>query len=115
MPRMKIGDMLVKAGLIDEMQLSAALAQQRNWGGKLGDILVDQGMLDEMMLWLGLSKQLDVPLVSLPDLVIPPDVLRLIPADTCEKLDIFPVIRDDRTLTIATSDPNNIGGVDEVS
>src|SRR5262249_53410088 len=108
MPRMRIGDMLVKAGLIDEMQLQAALAQQKQWGGKLGDILVDQGMLDEMMLWLGLSKQLDVPLISLPELVIPPDVLPLIPYDTCEKLDIFPILREERTLTIATSDPNNI-------
>jgi type IV pilus assembly protein PilB len=112
---MRIGDMLVKAKLIDEMQLQAALAQQRNWGGKLGDILVDQGMLDEMMLWLGLSKQLDVPLVSLPELVIPPDVLPLVAAETCEKLEIFPVMRDERTLTVATSDPNNVGALDEVA
>jgi hypothetical protein len=112
---MRIGDMLVKAGLIDEMQLSAALAQQRQWGGKLGDILVDQGFLDEMMLWLGISKQLDIPLVALTDLVIPPDVLPLINRDTCEKLDIFPLLRDERTLTVATSDPNNIGALDEVA
>lgn len=115
MPRMRIGDMLVRAKLIDEMQLNAALAQQRQWGGKLGDILVDQGFLDEMMLWLGLSKQLDVPLVQLPDVVVTPDLLRLVPVDTCEKLEIFPVARDDRTLTIATSDPNNIGALDEVA
>ncbi len=115
MPRMRIGDMLVKAGLIDEMQLTSALAQQKQWGGKLGDILVDQGVLDEMMLWLGLSKQLDVPLVALPDLVIPPDVLPLIARETCEKLDIFPVLRDERSITVATSDPNNIGALDEVA
>lgn len=107
--------MLVRAKLIDEMQLNAALAQQRQWGGKLGDILVDQGFLDEMMLWLGLSKQLDVPLVQLPDAVITPDLLQLIPFEICEKLEIFPVARDDRTLTIATSDPNNIGALDEVA
>ncbi len=115
MPRMRIGDMLVRAKLIDEMQLTAALAQQRQWGGKLGDILVDQGFLDEMMLWLGLSKQLDVPLVQLPDAVVTQDLLRLIPVETCEKLEIFPVARDERTLTIATSDPNNIGALDEVA
>lgn len=115
MPRMRIGDMLVRAKLIDEMQLSAALAQQRQWGGKLGDILVDQGFLDEMMLWLGLSKQLDVPLVQLPDAVVTPDLLKLIPVETCEKLEIFPLARDKQTLTIATSDPNNIGALDEVA
>lgn len=115
MARMRIGDMLIRAKLIDEMQLNAALAQQRQWGGKLGDILVDQGFLDEMMLWLGLSKQLDVPLVSLPEMLITNELLGLIPVDICEKLEIFPVSRDDRTLTIATSDPNNIGALDEVA
>lgn len=112
---MRIGDMLLKAGLIDEMQLNAALAQQRQWGGKLGDLLVDQGFLDEMMLWLGLSKQLDVPLVSLPEMVITTDLVTLIPVEMCERLDIFPVARDDRTFTVATSDPSNVGGLDEVA
>src|SRR5688500_10510419 len=109
MARMRIGDMLIRARLIDDMQLNAALAQQRQWGGKLGDILVDLGFLDEMMLWLGLSRQLDVPLIQLPEMVITPDLLQLVPADMCERLECFPVQRDDRTLTIATSDPNNIG------
>jgi hypothetical protein len=67
------------------------------------------------MLWLGLSKQLDVPLVQLPDAVVTPDLLKLIPVETCEKLEIFPLARDKSTLTIATSDPNNIGALDEVA
>lgn len=115
MARIRIGDMLIRAKLIDEMQLNAALAQQRQWGGKLGDILVDQGFLDEMMLWLGLSKQLDVPLITLPDVSMTPDLLSLIPVEICEKLEIIPIARDDRTLTLATSDPNNIGALDEVA
>ena len=58
MARLRIGDMLVKARLIDEMQLSSALAHQKKWGGRLGDVLIELGFLDEMMLWKGLSKQL---------------------------------------------------------
>lgn len=115
MARMRIGDMLVKAGLIDEMQLQAALSHQRHWGGKLGDILVDQGFLDETMLWLGLSRQLGVPLVSLPEIPFERELAALVPRDMCERLAIFPVARDDRTLTIATCDPNNIGALDEVA
>src|SRR5438552_3180931 len=38
--RIRIGDLLVKAGVITDLQLKAALAEQSQWGGKLGDILV---------------------------------------------------------------------------
>lgn len=113
--RIRIGDLLVKAQLIDEMQLQSALAHQRQWGGKLGDILVNNGFLDEMMLWRGLSKQLGVQLVSLPDERFVPGIEKQVPLELCEKHQVVPVLRDDKGLTLATSDPNNIGGIDEVA
>ena len=115
MARVRIGDMLVKAGLIDEMQLQSALAQQKQWGGRIGDILVDKGFVDEMMLWKGLSKQLGVPLVSLPTLGIPRELAATIPKDLCEKNEIFPIKREERQVTVATSNPNNVGGLDEIA
>lgn len=115
MPRIRLGDMLIRAGLIDEMQLNAALAHQRQWGGKLGDILVQQDVLDEMMLWRGLSRQLDVALVSLTEVRLHQDLLATLPVEMCERLDMIPIGRDERSLTIATSNPNNIGALDEVA
>ncbi len=115
MARIRLGDLLVKAGLIDELQLQSALAHQRQWGGRLGDVLVNNGFLDEMMLWRGLSKQLGVPLVSLPELTLAQGIERQVPLDLCQKNSIFPIARDDKGLTLATSDPANIGGLDEIS
>ena len=43
----KIGELVVKMGLIDEMQLNSALGHQKRWGGKLGKILVEQGFIEE--------------------------------------------------------------------
>ena len=54
MARIRLGDLLLQAGLIDEMQLQSAVARQRQWGGKLGDVLVTNGFIDEMMLWRGI-------------------------------------------------------------
>lgn len=115
MARIRLGDLLVKAGLIDELQLQSALAHQRQWGGKLGDILVNNGFLDEMMLWRGLSKQLGVPLVSLPEQKIAPGMEKQIALDVCQKHSIFPMSRDDKGMTVATSDPGNVGGIDEIA
>lgn len=115
MARIKLGDLMIKAGLIDEMQLQSALAVQKQWGGKLGDVLVNNGFIDEMMLWKGLSHQLGVPLVSLPDETITPGIQKVLPVDLCLKHAIFPLSRDDKSVTIATSDPNNLDGIDEVT
>ncbi len=113
--RIRLGDLLVKAGLIDEHQLQSGLAHQRQWGGKLGDILVGNGFLDEMMLWRGLSKQLNVPLVSLPEQALAAGIEKQISYELCVKHAIFPIHRDDKGLTVATSDPANIGGLDEIA
>jgi len=113
--RIKLGDLMIKAGLIDEMQLQSALAVQKQWGGRLGDVLVNNGFIDEMMLWKGLSHQLGVPLVSLPDEKVAPGIQKVLPVDFCQKHAIFPLTRDDKSVTIATSDPNNLGGIDEVT
>ena len=37
---MRLGEMLLAAGLIDEFQLNSALSYQRNWGARLGACLV---------------------------------------------------------------------------
>ncbi len=111
---MRIGDLLIQVGLIDAMQLKSALAAQRQYGGRLGDLLVDMGFLDEMMLYRALAKQLGMKLVSIPELELSPDVLKSVPSALAMKHDIFPVHLKGRELYIATSDPNDIGAVDDV-
>ena len=113
--RIRLGDLLVQARLIDEVQLQSALAHQRQWGGKLGDVLVLNDFLDEMMLWRGLSKQLGVELVSLPDHTFVPGIERQLPFDLCQRHHVVPLARDDKGLTLATSDPNNLAGIDEIA
>ena len=55
--RIRIGDLLVKAGVITDLQLKAALAEQSQWGGKLGDILVRMEFITEEVLVRALAKQ----------------------------------------------------------
>ena len=42
--RVPIGELLLKLGRIDPMQLQSALAHQRQWGGRLGRALVGPGV-----------------------------------------------------------------------
>src|SRR5512143_3417950 len=105
--RIKIGDLLVKAGVITDLQLRAALAEQQQWGGKLGDILVRMEFLTEE----GLVR-------ALSDLTGEADraSLSLIPPDVAEEFGLVPVALKDegRTIVVAMSDPLNIGVTDHL-
>jgi hypothetical protein len=65
MASIRLGDLLIKAKVISESQLKAALAEQQKWGGKLGELLVRMNFLTEDMLVKALSKQMNVPSVNL--------------------------------------------------
>jgi len=113
--RIKIGDLLVKAGVITELQLKAALAEQSQWGGKLGDILVRMEFLTEEVLVRALSKQTGIPRA---DLTGEPDraALAIIPPDVAEEFGLVPVAlkEEGRALVVAMSDPLNIGVTDHL-
>ncbi len=62
---MKLGEMLVRANLIDEIQLKVALKEQISSGEKLGSTLVSLGFMDENVLSAFLSKQMDIPCITI--------------------------------------------------
>jgi hypothetical protein len=54
----RLGDLLVKAGVITDSQLRVALAQQRQHGGKLGEHLVRTNLITEQQLAIAIADQL---------------------------------------------------------
>src|SRR4051812_46967069 len=113
--RIRIGDLLVKAGVITELQLKAALAEQQQWGGKLGDILVRMEFLTEEVLVRALSKQTGIARADLNG-EADKDALALVPADTAEEFGLVPIgLKDQgRALLVAMSDPLNISATDHL-
>ena len=113
--RIKIGDLLVKAGVITDLQLKTALAEQQQWGGKIGDILVRMEFLTEEVLVRALSKQTGIPRA---DLSGDGDrrALGLIPAEVAEDFGVVPLmLRDDsHALLVAMSDPLNVSVIDHL-
>jgi len=107
--RIRIGDLLVKAGVITDAQLKQALAEQHQWGGKLGDILVRMEFVTEDVLVRALSKQSGIPRADLVG-EAPKSALEKVPPETAEEFGLVPLaLQDDgRTLVLAMSDPLNI-------
>src|SRR6266852_4061924 len=107
--RIRIGDLLVKAGVITDLQLKAALAEQSQWGGKLGDILVRMEFITEEVLIRALSKQTGIARADLAG-ELERAAIEQVSAETAEEFNLVPLsVKDDgRTLVVAMSDPGNV-------
>ncbi len=112
---LKLGEMLVESGLITKEQLLAGLMSQRANGGRLGENLVRTGaILDEEEMASFVARQMNLGLISLSDIEIDQDTVRMVPREFALKYLIIPVSRTNRVLTVATADPRNVQALDAI-
>ena len=112
----KIGDMLIKAGIITMPQLDEALKQQVAYGGKLGTNLIEMGYIDEEALAFFLGEKLGVPYVHPSQFDnVPQEAIDLISKDLVEKHKIFPVEVRKNVLNLVMTDPTDLALIDEIS
>ncbi|MGE5275654.1 MAG: type IV-A pilus assembly ATPase PilB [Acidobacteriota bacterium] len=110
----KLGDLLLKAKLITQDQLEAALKLQREEGGKLGEALVRVGAVSEADITETLSQQFGVPSIDLSAFAIDSAVIKIVPAEVARKYGVLPVNKTGATLTIAMGDPTNVFAMDDI-
>lgn len=115
---LSIGQLLLKAGHIDSSQLASALAYQQTWGGKLGNALVALRILPERLLLKELARQHKLPFIEIGDLYVAPTDVRLVPEKLIRTHRLLPLglCRDEgRSLFLATSEPQNLTVLNEVT
>src|SRR6266511_1491883 len=110
----KLGEMLIKSGLLTPQKLQEALEYQKTHGGKLGLNLVKLGLVKEEEITRVLSQQYGVPAINLSKVEIDDAVVKLIPSEVAQKYLIMPVSRTGATLTIAMVDPTNVFAMDDI-
>jgi hypothetical protein len=109
MHRQNLGEMLVAANLIDEVQMQIALAEQKQTGKRFGSTLVDLQFIDENVLAAFLSKQIDIPCISLLHIDIPKKVQRKFSRELAVECQGIPVRIDDHgRLEVAMVDPTDV-------
>lgn len=112
--RVRLGTMLVKAGLLNPEQLKIAVKFQKEVGGKLGAIIVKLGFLEDHTLTDFIAKQQGLQVVNLSEIVLPENLVRRIPKKLIEKHHVVPIESRGHSLTIATSDPFDYEAIEEL-
>jgi len=112
MNKPKLGDLLVEANLIDELQMRIALEEQKRRGTKFGSTLIQLHFIDENVLSAFLSKQLDIPCISLANIEIAEKVLNRIPRELAVRCQAIPIRCDNEKLYVAMSDPMDLDAIE---
>ncbi len=108
MSSLKIGEILVKQGLLKSDQLAVAVEEQKKSGHKLTTAIIQLGFLKENQILRALEKHFAVPGVEVNTFEIDQSVISLIPKDVCEKNTLIPLQKAGTTLVVAFADPSNI-------
>ena len=111
----RIGQILVDLGFLHEEQLETLLEEQQQRPGEMfGQIAIGMGLITDDQLAQGLAEQMSMQVVSLSDVVIPPDILTHITEPMAQLYRIIPLSFEDNVLTIAMCDPQKLSIIDEL-
>lgn len=104
--QVRVGDILLSAGLVDAEQVNAALQiQQKIKKTKIGDYLIEKGLLREEDVFVALAEKFKIPYVDLRQTTISRKALNTVPREWAMKLRILPLAFKGADLVIAITEP----------
>ncbi len=118
MSRLRLGEILIKQGLLTEVQLNEAIASQKNEKGHIGEILVKKGIIKEEDLATALSTQLLIPYASKASGLLVPQkdagLEKLVPYEYAKENHVLPLSRNINSLTCALFNPFDLIMIDNL-
>lgn len=111
-----IGDLLVEKGILTPGLVTLGLDSQKFYGGRIGSILVELEALSEKDLVEALCEQKNAKPARAGQLkIITKATLDLIPVKIAQRYQVVPIVRDNRRLTVAITDPGDLLALDELA
>ncbi|WP_257458265.1 GspE/PulE/PilB domain-containing protein [Archangium lipolyticum] len=118
MRKKRLGDLLRENGLVDELQLRAALGFHNKWGVPLGQVVVDMGFCTAQQVLELLASQVQLPTLDLDAEPLDSQLTELLPARVAEACRVIPLRQEgprDSVLVVATAAPADPTALDEVA
>lgn len=112
--RERLGELLVTAGVISDVQLESALVEQDRHGGKLGQVLVGAGLVTEEQMGQALARQKSLEYVNLGEIAIDRTAVIVLPERMARRRNIVPIAIGEDEIVLAMSNPLDIESIDDV-
>jgi type II secretory ATPase GspE/PulE/Tfp pilus assembly ATPase PilB-like protein len=112
---LKLGELLIKKGVITQGQLDLALREHNKTGELLGKALVRLGFISEEQLLMTLAEQLSIQFIpALKNKAVPDDVIKAVPARFVWHYKFMPLSLKGDLLTIAISNPLDVWPTEDI-
>jgi type IV pilus assembly protein PilB len=110
------GELLVNKGLLSHRELTEALNEQRDNGGRLGEVLLRLKMLNERDVAQSLAEYLSIEYISLDDISkINMQIAREVPEAIAIRFCLAAIGEEDGVIIVAMSDPLNVVAIDTIT
>lgn len=104
----RIGEILITAGLVTLEQVDFALAiQKKDKSKKIGEILIEKGLISEEQLLQTLAEKFRLRMVDLKQETPSPETIKILSKKMIDRFKVFPIKSTDRLLVVATSSPTD--------
>ncbi|NPA14930.1 MAG: type IV-A pilus assembly ATPase PilB [Deferribacteres bacterium] len=115
--KLKVGELLLKKGLITEDQLNKALEEHQKTGKRIGDILVELGFIDRETLEKTLSEYkatLSFIEEEWDPASLDKELAKIVPERIASMFGIVPIKKENSTIVVASTDVLDISALDYV-
>jgi type IV pilus assembly protein PilB len=113
--KVRFGELLLSKGLLESRDLTQALNEQQNCGGRLGEILIRLKMLSDEQVRCALAEHLSTERVHLDINEIDMNVARLVPETIAKRFNLVAIGRRNNKLVVAMNDPLDIIATDTIT
>lgn len=105
--RLRLGDLLVKAGIIERDAVEQAATDARVHHERLGEALTRQGIVEPIDVYRALAAQWRLPFSSVESLspLLDASLFEALPRGYLERNGIFPIVRSGDDVVLATTNP----------
>lgn len=111
---LRLGQLLVKAGVVSEKQLADAVEVHRATGSPLGRVLVDLGYATQGAVLSVMAKQIGIEYIDFGEKRPQPAAVAIVPKELAIRYTLMPVELRDDVLVVAMADPQNVLALDDV-
>ena len=110
----RLGQLLMRSGVITEPQLADALEVHKATGERLGRIIVDLGYATQSAILSVMATQIGIEHFDFSVVRPDPNAVASVPRELSERYTLMPVSIDDGTLVVAMADPQNVLALDDL-
>lgn len=111
----RIGDVLVEFGYVNDQQIGEAIAYQKEHKGvRMGGALIELGYITEFQMLEALAKRLDYQVVNISDLTFDIKAVEIIPKVLAEKYCMLGYRMQDGYYYLLVNDPLNFYGIEDI-